>query len=352
MTGIIKKTYIINLKHRTDRWANINNDFKDTVVMDNVCRWDAVYGKELTDDKIKSVTTYKGYHCCSPSMIGCWLSHYTLWKHIVDNKETDVLVLEDDAYPVYKGSEFNNKLAEFWQEVSLNFASDVDMIYFGCFGSCDNSVVQKNFFQLYGGKENKKISRHIVRPGFPLGAHAYMLSYKGAQKLIDSNKFNKVDYHIDHHLANYFASNTDFNVYAFYPALIRQYSDSNYSDNQISHYPLFSKLFSNLSISEQHTVESFCAIQVIQLRKLGITVSILSMSLIIISLLLGIVSTMLASYKIIIYYCGFLLIYYLAEIFYGYYQTSQTTHNKNLIVDCILSYLFLFIGRYIGSYFK
>ena len=86
--NIIDKVFVINLKKRTDRWKQINKSFKNTGL--NLNRWDAINGKDLSEEFIKNNTSNLCNYFCSASMIGCWLSHYTLWKHIVEKKLDNV----------------------------------------------------------------------------------------------------------------------------------------------------------------------------------------------------------------------------------------------------------------------
>lgn len=96
--------YVINLDNCIDRMKN----FDDTFI-----RWRAIPREEVDEYTDKKLITYyntsRDYHlgCC-----GCLLSHIKLWKHIIDNKINNVLILEDDAI-------FNKE--EFDEEVILNF---------------------------------------------------------------------------------------------------------------------------------------------------------------------------------------------------------------------------------------
>ena len=331
---IINKTFVINLLSREDRWTNINKDFVNTGL--TLEKWNAVYGKKLSEKYISNNTTNKCYYFCSPSMIGCWLSHYKLWKYIVKNKYDNVLILEDDAYPVYQNEEFQQKLNEYWTQVP----EDWDMVYLGCFGTCDQASTEKNFFSLYSGKNNEKVYKNnilqpnIVIPGFPLGTHAYMLSYKGAKKLINSNKFNKVDYHLDYFIATYINNNKDFKVYAFIPQLIKQHMESQYSDNQSECYPLLSKLTKNINASNQHTIDSLANIQVINIRKLNTSITLFAIILFVIALMVGLFTGNFNRYFIYI-----ILIYFLMELVYGKFK-----HYKEYILNIILLFVFMKLG--------
>jgi len=85
--------FIINLDKSEDRLKNYEN------IKYN--RWRAVDGKELDSNHSifkemnnnygpKNYNSYLG-------TCGCFLSHITLWEHIVKNKLNNILILEDDA---------------------------------------------------------------------------------------------------------------------------------------------------------------------------------------------------------------------------------------------------------------
>src|SRR5947208_587183 len=116
----ITKAYVINLPHRTDRWSQIQSSFKNTNIQ--LIQWPATNGKQLTEESINSQTTQFCQNFCSTGMIGCYLSHYKLWQHIVSNNETNVLILEDDAKPI---PNFQTKFKEVTQELP----PDYDLFY-------------------------------------------------------------------------------------------------------------------------------------------------------------------------------------------------------------------------------
>lgn len=332
MNKYINKTYVINLEKRTDRWYNINKSFENINMQ--LTRWDAVYGKEMKEKEIEKNTTRTCYYFCSPSMIGCWLSHCRLWKHIVKNREDKVLILEDDSYPV---KNFNNKVDKYFKQVPGNW----DILFLGSFGSCDNSVFEKNFFYLYGGHKNRPVyidgkkQPNIIRPGFPLGLHAYMLSYKGAKKLIETKLFDKANYHIDHELATKIVNDKKFNVYAFTPPLINQQMESAYSDNQLTTHPMFSKLASNLYISDQHTLDAFSATIVFELRKFRFTFSVMNLSLILLSFIIGMTGNNISNYYLLL-----IFFYYLLEI-----KQVDKKNRRDIMVEMTFVFLFAFIGN-------
>jgi len=339
MVNIINKIYVINLDERPDRWRNINLDFIGTGLKLN--RWKGMYGKHLSDDKVNNNTSKLCSIFCTPSMIGIWLSHYNLWQHIVKHKENNVLILEDDVVPI---KDFTNKLKSYWKEIP----KDWDMIYLGCHGSCDkdsliNGVLSTTFNRYNKNVyKNKKLSKHIIKPSFPVGFYAYMLSYKGAKKLINHPYFKKAKYHIDWSVAMQMMDNNNFKAYAITPPLIYPDFDNNKSDNMVVSHKLFEQLFSRIPVSQQLDLQTLLNLSCLYYRPLSISINCFTILLSIIALIIGLfVNKHIKTFAI------FLIFFQLLEIAY---TKSQKDKIKMLIFEYIISILFLTIGYRIHIY--
>jgi GR25 family glycosyltransferase involved in LPS biosynthesis len=88
--------FVINLDSATDRWSHYKDDERYT-------RWSAT---TIDDIPLNHEIWNKmiSYHNISPyehsAKCACYLSHTKLWKHIVENKLNNVIILEDDAFLV------------------------------------------------------------------------------------------------------------------------------------------------------------------------------------------------------------------------------------------------------------
>lgn len=317
--GIIDKTYVINLEKRVDRWNKIQDDFKNTDL--KLTRWNAVYGKDMDEKSIKELTTTRCYYLCAPSIIGCWLSHAKLWEHIVKNNENNVLVLEDDSYPTER---FDN-LSQLWKEIP----EDWDMVYFGCYGSCEKGI-------LFNLKNNQVISKNVIRPVIPIGTHAYLLSNRGARKLLEHKDLKKISFHLDCTLAATFDKN--FRVYAFVPPLVHQIVDSDYSDNQANVHPLISNFAKGVMTSEHHTLDTYMSSHLITLRHLGINITTFVLAAVLISLIIGFIFPKPINH----YYLTIVLLFYLFEVA----LKTQTTraNTKNILFEIFLIIISTQIG--------
>jgi glycosyl transferase, family 25 len=317
LDSIISEVFVINIKHRTDRWKTVNQSFKGLKLK----RWNAIYGKHLTNQQIKEMTIPFCYFFCGYGMIGCWLSHYLLWEHIVKNKLDRVLVLEDDAYPV---KDFENKLIQGLSCIPPNY----DLIFLGCGGSCLLPSI------LFGSCSNETIcqfdSFKIIKPGHPLGTHAYIISYQGAKKLFNVLKDQKITGHIDKFLSRHIYSQENFKIYAFSPTIINAYSDANLSDNTSKDHPLLSLLLKK--IQNPYIVDSYNT-QLVCLRKISWNLTPFSLIFMILSFFLGLMLSV-QSLKI---YIGFIIFYYIIEIIVSHMQI-------NMIYELVLVIFATFIG--------
>jgi GR25 family glycosyltransferase involved in LPS biosynthesis len=308
------ETFVINLDYRQDRWEKMQKRFKNTSL--RLTRWSAVNGKNLNEEYIKKVTTTFCNYFCSHGMIGCWLSHYFLWKYIVENKLDKVLVLEDDAIPI---DNFDEK----FNSVSKKFPKDWDLIYLGCGGTCTNNATKLD----------------IITPVYPLSTYAYMISYNGAKKLIESDFMKYVFYHIDAALGLFYNIHKNFKMYAVANTLIH-HKDDNPSDIANGDRPTLSRMVKQLNINPTSTynLDSVMNIQIVNLRKLGLSVNVYFILFAIISFVLGMMGN-----KEYIYV--FIFIVFAINATDLYFGTSILRIAWDFIIICV----FLLIGFYFKS---
>lgn len=339
--NIIDHTFVINLEHRKDRWNRIQKNFNGTNLKLN--RWNGVYGKKLDEKQIKEITTTFCNNFCSYGMIGCWLSHYSLWAHIVKNKLNNVLILEDDAIPV---NNFNKKFGNIWENLSKSsdIPKNYDIIYIGCCGSCDNSSNNLLTFIGIHNKDiyvNRKKVDDVMIPGFPLGCHAYIISYKGAKKLVDNKEWDKVKYHIDTTLANFYNHNNSdpqkepFNVYALKEPLVFQSGNTEGSDISGDQHPSLTYFFSKIKSTDNHKMDVAMNTQHLSNRKLGINVTGYTILFATLSFLVGLCGNQV----VIQYYIFFLIILGAIDIY-----ISTNKNINNLIFEVFIISICLYVG--------
>lgn len=323
----INKAYVINLSHRTDRWEEIQKKFANTGI--ELIRWDAVYGKQLDEEIIKYMTTPFCYKFCSYSMIGCWLSHLTLWHHIVENNETNVLILEDDAVPV---DNFN----QLFNEIHPHVPSDWDFLYLGCNGPCDNFAINtKNMNIKIVNKINDKYA--ITVPSNFFGLHAYLLTNNGAQKLINDPNINNASYHIDVYLSMIKFPKGDIKVYAILPSLIH-YSLSQ-SDNVSNNHPIItnSSLLKKIYVTNDNSIDYTINVEIGTIRKSNISITILTLIIFLLSIIIGLINNKKTTY-IYIVSIGILFIL----------ELNNTTSNNCNFNTIVFDYIVLLTGTLCG----
>jgi len=173
------KIVVINLESNKKRLNNITKNLQNLGV--EFERFNAIYGKNLTKKEIENYTTFMGRNfLCNHGIIGCALSHLTIWKNFEKTKEKLILISEDDV-------EYNSNFPEFLKNIYkiydktrfdiLNLNKSV-----GIFSSFSNSVYVDNY--------------ELNKPIWPLTMASYVVSKTGVKRLIRIIK-DKIHYHID-----------------------------------------------------------------------------------------------------------------------------------------------------------
>ena len=102
-------TIIINLKKRNDRKQLMINNIQHTSL--KPIFFEAVDGNtQLSNHQYNIMPNFinpETQDTTNINEIGCSLSHYNVWKYIVDNNIQKTLILEDDCFFKY---DFNTQL--------------------------------------------------------------------------------------------------------------------------------------------------------------------------------------------------------------------------------------------------
>ena len=195
----INKVYCINLDFSTDRYENIRK-FENEVDV-GISRFPAIdtrtyeqsstYFNLLTNtavEKLKKLYTNKvrnHHNELTFGAIGCYLTHYNIWKDAIKNKYKYILILEDDA-KLYKG--FYKKIINILNNVPDNW----DIILFGLVG--------------IGTKINEEFD--IYKVDFFTKMHCYLVKVESLAKII--NKIIPIDIQLDWAISKF---TSDINVY-------------------------------------------------------------------------------------------------------------------------------------------
>src|SRR3990172_8149651 len=125
---LLDNIYVINLDKDKERLQKITENFKKYNLKFN--RFPAVYGKDLSKDELDNETTLLCRSIlCNYGVVGCALSHKTLWKKLVDDINNDYyVILEDDAT-------FDNNFVNILPKIEETLVKyDIDLLHLYCGG--------------------------------------------------------------------------------------------------------------------------------------------------------------------------------------------------------------------------
>lgn len=212
----VDNIYVINMHNSTDRLEKIKSQFLNLDI--NFKRIDAIVGKELSQNDITKYTTKKCEYFCTPSMIGCFLSHKKAWETMIKNNDKYAIIMEDDCI---LAEDFSNKVNNIMNELNNDY-KDWDFVYLGYV----SDHIFTNFQKIIIPKiKKKKIkSTQLSIPELPLGFHCYMITNSCAKKLL--KYLDKVDYHVD---VSFLYNSKNFNIYSSNIPLAYQYASASNS---------------------------------------------------------------------------------------------------------------------------
>lgn len=334
---IINTVYVVT--NSPERYNSIKTRF--TPMANKVIRFQPIEEDKLSDEIINNVSTSMCKYMCSPSMISTWLTHTRVWADIVKKGEDRVLILEDSAEPV---STFEGMLQEYWKEIPL----DWDMVYFGCQGSCEESSIKDAMYKLLYQKTNSDVYKDnskmvlVNKPGVPLGLYGYMLSLKGADKLIKCQDLQLVNFNLDQSLASQLDSIKGFKAYALKPALIIKKEPN----NKVKNHKILKPFTEDIKLSEHQSIDDVSGYTVYYIRHLGVKISYFAVALFLLSLGIGFFGTDCV-HKV---YLSVVTFIQLAEIAY---TKTDPDKIKMLMFELLIgTYLAVYLGMFIRSKIK
>ena len=173
----------------------------------------AVYGKDLIlTSEMYNIFKNNTFQW-NKAIIGCVLSHLALWKHIASSKNPYHVILEDDV-----------RLEKGWETWNNDIPPDAELLYIG-------GVLPPNRSSL--SLVTKSVNSHwsCILPNtyfsstpasiFHFCTYSYIITPKGAQKLLDSIHKEGIKLPCDHHLIR-----SDLKQYVHQPLLATCYQDN------------------------------------------------------------------------------------------------------------------------------
>ena len=183
-TGI-DDAWVINLDRRADRMAKFATTHPD--LAQRVHRFSAFEGSGLQlTPKIARLFKPNDFKWKKPVM-GCALSHLAVWMKLLNDREDigSYLIMEDDARlsPTWKKS---------WEKIHKHNAlpADWDVVYLGGILPPNKEAFHKSLIEPVNEyvarvKENTFFGQGAANRYMHFCAYAYVLSRRGAQKIID-----------------------------------------------------------------------------------------------------------------------------------------------------------------------
>lgn len=203
----IDKTFAINLDSRPDRWESLLK--AEPQLQNLVTRIPAVHGTSLEMTSAIFKLCKNNPFQWKKSIIGCYLSHLSVWKRILEEEGNLFLILEDDV-------RFQKGWMEQWKTAAQEMPEDAELMYWGGVLPPNKKVlplVSDTVNEHWARIRPNTMFSTVSLPLFHFCAYSYLLTKAGAQKLIqyveslDGMPFPGCDHILGHaSLKTYFTS--------------------------------------------------------------------------------------------------------------------------------------------------
>lgn len=177
------KIILVNLKRRLDRRTRMLKTMSSLGL--HTVLEEAVDGKALNSSQLQAlgIEMMPGYkdpysgRVLTRGEIGCFLSHYSIWKQVVEKGIPKVLVLEDD---VRFEPRFKRRIQSIMDDVDKT-QLDWDLIYVG-----------RKRMQVQQPEQSVDGVNNLVKADYSYWTLGYALSLQGAKKLLDAKPLSKM----------------------------------------------------------------------------------------------------------------------------------------------------------------
>ena len=162
----IPNIIFIVLENHKNRLNNVKNIIKNEH-LGKYSLFNAIDGNTLNFDNLNQSNriTRHAINKLKPGVIGCSLSHITVWEKFIRGDTNSLIILEDD---IDICNNFNNKVSLLYHNLPL----DYDICYL---------EVRENLDSAF---KCKPINKYLMEGAPQYGTIGYIISKKGAQKLI------------------------------------------------------------------------------------------------------------------------------------------------------------------------
>lgn len=170
-------TIIIHLERHKSRFLEMEKKIKKTILkyykyfIAVDCNTDLFkYEFKVINDWIDPISKNK----INIGSIACTLSHYYVWKYILDNNIEKCLILEDDTM-------FYDNFNEEFEKI-LKLPQQYDLLYLNRNALCS----------IYGLGKEIEVAENIVIPKYSYNTNAYIITLDGAKKLLNTDLLNNI----------------------------------------------------------------------------------------------------------------------------------------------------------------
>lgn len=178
---------VINMYNRADRLISITEKLKKENL--DFQRIEAVDGKELKlTPELLSLFKDNDFGF-RRGVIGCALSHYNLWKELVNSNKSYYVIMEDDASFCQN---FSTKLSQ------LLTVRNYDILFLGYHMSQNNKDLNHD---RYYTESDTVVIEELKNNLYIGGTHCYIITKEGASALIDFIDINGIKHGIDYLMA-------------------------------------------------------------------------------------------------------------------------------------------------------
>lgn len=175
----IEKTFVINLDTRPDRWNKLLE--AEPYLEPLVERISGVNGKTLEMNKDIYQLFEKNQFQWKKSVIGCNLSHISVWKKIAESSvDGYYLVLEDDV-------RFQKGWLSEWKKCARRIPADADLLYLGGVLPPNKKglpLATEHVNECWSCVKPNTLFSPVPMPVFHFCAYSYILTRAGARKLM------------------------------------------------------------------------------------------------------------------------------------------------------------------------
>jgi len=221
---------------------------------------EAIDKSKLTkEDILKNTTSF--YNSFGPiSCIAIAMSHIKAWKTFLKTGNEYCVIFEDDVV-FEKNFDVNVRIA------IQNTPTDFDLLNLGYF---ETETINIPISIVYKLKSEVIVNKYVKKPKFTSGLHAYVISKKGAELLI-----NLIDKQINNHvdLMIFKLFNKGFvNIYNLNKRLAYQTStDICNGVNSINHPIILSKLTSLIELDKMFRLNYWLSIKILRIGNINVS---------------------------------------------------------------------------------